>query len=147
MYREVDGMKDEFQSYIYTEKLLSQLYRKAAALATLQSEKDVLLAFARDAQQNANYLNYFYKQEYGTNFDPMIPEANIQGSYRDVLNEILNQEIRSYLEFRKQTYNQSNIEFRETMRAITDVKLGHILTLLAIITNLNNPEGQRSFYR
>lgn len=140
-------MKDEFQSYIYTEKLLSQLYRKAAALATLQSEKDVLLAFARDAQQNANYLNYFYKQEYGTNFDPMIPEANIQGSYRDVLNEILNQEIRSYLEFRKQTYNQSNIEFRETMRAITDVKLGHILTLLAIITNLNNPEGQRSFYR
>lgn len=140
-------MKDEFQSYIYTEKLLSQLYRKAVALATLQSEKDVLLAFARDAQQNANYLNYFYKQEYGTNFDPMIPEANIQGSYRDVLNEILNQEIRSYLEFRKQTYNQSNIEFRETMRAITDVKLGHILTLLAIITNLNNPEGQRSFYR
>lgn len=140
-------MKEEFQSYIYTEKLLSQLYRKAAALATLQSEKDVLLAFARDAQQNANYLNYFYKQEYGTNFDPMIPEVNIQGSYRDVLNEILNQEIRSYLEFRKQTYNQSNIEFRETMRAITDVKLGHILTLLAIITNLNNPEGQRSFYR
>lgn len=139
-------MKEEFQSYIYTEKLLAQLYRKAAALATMQSEKDVLLAFSKDAEQNANYLNYFYKLEYGTNYDPLIPEGNIQGSYRDVLNEILNQEIRSYLEFRKQTYNQPNVEFRETMRAITDNKLGHILTLLAILTNLNNPENQRSYY-
>lgn len=137
-------MKEEFQSYIYTEKFLAQLYRKAASLATLQGEKDVLLAFSQDAQQNADYLNYFYKLEYGTNFDPMIPEGNIPGSYRDVLNEILKQEIRSYLEFRKQTYNQSNIEFRETMRAITDTKLGHILTLLAILTDLNNPENQNS---
>ena len=132
-------MKEEFQSYIYTEKLLAQLYRKAAALAPMQGEKDALLAFARDATQNANYLNYFYKLEYGTNYDPMIPEANIQGSYRDVLNEILKQEIRSYLEFRKQTYNQTDVEFRETMRAITDNKLGHILTLLGILTDMNKP--------
>lgn len=137
-------MKEDFQSYIYTEKLLAQLYRRAAAMATMQGEKDILLAFARDAEQNASYLNYFYKLEYGTNYDPLIPEGNIQGTYRDVLNEILGQEIRSYLEFRKQTYNQPNIEFRETMRAITDNKLGHILTLLAIITDLNNPEKQNT---
>ena len=123
--------REQLQSYIYTEKLLAQLYRQAAAMATLQSERQVLLAFARDAEQNAN-------------FDPMIPEGNIQGTYRDLLNEIQKQELASYLELRKLTYNQGNIELRETIRAITDVKLGHILTLLAIVTNMNTPGEERS---
>ena len=106
--------RDQLQSYIYTEKLLAQLYRRAAALATMQSERDALLAFARDAEQNANYLNYFYRLEFGTAFDPMIPDVN-----------------------------QGNAELRETMRAITDNKLGHILTILAIVTNMNTPGQER----
>ncbi len=133
-------MRDQLQSYIYTEKFLAQLYRRAAALASSQEEKNALLAFAQNAETNANYLNYFYKLEYGVNFDPMVPEINLQGGYRAVLNEILKLEISSYLEYRKLTYNQSNNEFRETVRAISDTKLGHILTVLAIITNLNSPQ-------
>lgn len=133
-------MRDQLQSYIYTEKFLDQLYRRAAALASSQEEKEALLRFAKNAETNANYLNYFYKLEYGVNFDPMVPEINLQGGYRAVLNEILKLEISSYLEYRKLTYNQSNNEFRETVRAISDTKLGHILTILAIITNLNTPQ-------
>ena len=133
-------MREQLQSYIYTEKFLAQLYRRAAALASSQEEKNALLAFAQNAETNANHLNYFYKLEYGVNFDPMVPEINLQGGYRAVLNEILKLEISSYLEYRKLTYNQSNNEFRETVRAISDTKLGHILTVLAIITNLNTPQ-------
>lgn len=133
-------MREQLQSYIYTEKFLAQLYRRAAALASSQEEKNALLAFAQNAETNASYLNYFYKLEYGVNFDPMVPEINLQGGYRAVLNEILKLEISSYLEYRKLTYNQSNNEFRETVRAISDTKLGHILTVLAIITNLNTPQ-------
>ncbi len=133
-------MREQLQSYIYTEKFLAQLYRRAAALASSQEEKNALLAFAQNAETNANYLNYFYKLEYGVNFDPMVPEINLQGGYRALLNEILKLEISSYLEYRKLTYNQSNNEFRETVRAISDTKLGHILTVLAIITNLNTPQ-------
>ena len=133
-------MREQLQSYIYTEKFLAQLYRRAAALASSQEEKEALLRFAKNAETNANYLNYFYKLEYGVNFDPMVPEINLQGGYRVVLNEILKLEISSYLEYRKLTYNQSNNEFRETVRAISDTKLGHILTVLAIITNLNTPQ-------
>lgn len=133
-------MREQLQSYIYTEKFLAQLYRRAAALASSQEEKNALLAFAQNAETNANYLNYFYKLEYGVNFDPMVPEINLQGGYRAELNEILKLEISSYLEYRKLTYNQSNNEFRETVRAISDTKLGHILTVLAIITNLNTPQ-------
>ena len=133
-------MREQLQSYIYTEKFLAQLYRRAAALASSQEEKNALLAFAQNAETNANYLNYFYKLEYGVNYDPMVPEINLQGGYRAVLNEILKLEISSYLEYRKLTYNQSNNEFRETVRAISDTKLGHILTVLAIITNLNTPQ-------
>ena len=82
-------MREQLQSYIYTEKFLAQLYRRAAALASSQEEKNALLAFAQNAETNANYLNYFYKLEYGVNFDPMVPEINLQGGYRAVLNEIL----------------------------------------------------------
>lgn len=135
--------RDQLQSYIYTEKLLAQLYRRAAALATMQSERDALLAFARDAEQNANYLNYFYRLEFGTAFDPMIPDVNIQGGYRELLNEIQRQELSSFLALRRLTYNQGNAELRETMRAITDNKLGHILTTLAIVTNMNTPGQER----
>ncbi|WP_050637244.1 hypothetical protein [Candidatus Stoquefichus sp. SB1] len=135
--------REQLQSYIYTEKLLAQLYRQAAARATMQDERQVLLSFAQNAEQNANYLNYFYRQEFGTGFDPMIPEGNIQGTYRDLLNEIQKQELSSYLELRKLTYNQGDIELRETIRAITDDKLAHILTLLAIVTDMNTPESER----
>ena len=71
----------------------------------------------------------------------MIPDVNLQGGYRAVLNEILRLEINSFLQYRTHTYNQGNNEFRETMRAISDTKLGHILTILAIITNLNAPQN------
>ena len=56
--------REQLQSYIYTEKLLAQLYRQAAARATMQDERQVLLSFAQNAEQNANYLNYFYRQEF-----------------------------------------------------------------------------------
>lgn len=136
-------MKEQLQSFIYTEKLLAQLYRRASPLANTLEERNVLLSFARDAEQNANYLNYFYRQEFGTNFDPMIPDGVIQGSYRDVLNEIQRQELASYLELRKQLYRQEDFDYRETIRLITDNKLSHILTILAILTNMNTPESEK----
>ena len=61
----------------------------------------------------------------------MIPEGNIQGTYRDLLNEIQKQELSSYLELRKLTYNQGDIELRETIRAITDDKLAHIFNIIS----------------
>lgn len=135
-------MKEELQSYIYTEKLLANLYRRAAALTSDLTEQKALLAFSNEATKNAEYLNYFYKQEYGTNYDPMIPDVVIQGGYRGVLNQILEQEMASFMDIRRHTYFQENYEFRETMRAIADFKLGHILTLFAILTGLNNPDNQ-----
>jgi len=137
---EEDNMtREELETYIYVETLLAQLYRQAAAMATRQIEKNTLLQFSQEATQNANYLNHFYRQEYGTNFNPIIPEGNITGTYRDLLNEILGQEIKSYLTLRRQTYFQKNFELNETMRFISDVKLGHILTILAILTDMNAP--------
>ena len=133
-------MREELQAFIYTEKLLEQLYRRAAALATLETERQAMLTAAANAAKNAEYLNYFYKQNFGINFDPMVPDIVIQGGYREVINEIVRLEIRSFLDLRKQTYNQSDIAYRDTIHAITDTKLGHILTLLAILTNLNAPE-------
>ena len=133
-------MREELQAFIYTEKLLEQLYRRAAALATLETERQAMLTAASNAAKNAEYLNYFYKQNFGVNFDPMVPDVVIQGGYREVINEILRLEIRSFLDLRKQTYNQSDIAYRDTIHAITDNKLGHILTLLAILTNLNTPQ-------
>jgi len=96
------------------------------------------LSFANDAEQNANFLNYFYKQEFGTNFDPMIPAGVINGSFRDVLREIKRQELTSYLQFRQQLYRQQDYDFRQTMQIITDKKLGHILTIMAIISDMDN---------
>lgn len=131
--------KSELEYFIFTETYLSQLYRKAAALAKREVERNTLLQFSQESTQNANYLNHFYRQEFGTNFDPVVPDTNAFDNYRDLLNEILSQEIRSYLQFRRQTYFQGNREFSETMRFISDVKLGHILTILAILTELNKP--------
>ncbi len=131
--------KSELEYFIFTETYLAQLYRKAAALAKKEVERNTFLQFSQESTQNANYLNYFYRQEFGTNFDSVVPDTNVFDNYRDLLNEILSQEIRSYLQFRRQTYFQSNREFSETMRFISDVKLGHILTILAILTDLNKP--------
>lgn len=131
--------KSELEYFIFTETYLAQLYRKAASLAKKEVERNTFLQFSQESTQNANYLNYFYRQEFGTNFDSVVPDTNVFDNYRDLLNEILSQEIRSYLQFRRQTYFQSNREFSETMRFISDVKLGHILTILAILTDLNKP--------
>lgn len=132
--------RQELETYIYTELFLAQLYRKASAMATRQVEKNTLLQFSQEATQNADYLNHFYYQEYGTNYNPIIPEGNIVGTYRDLLNEILGQEIRSYLLIRGETYFHSNNSLFETMRFIADIKLGHILTILAILTDMNAPK-------
>ena len=130
-------MKEQYQSFIYSETLLSQLYRKAAAYASNETERMTMLSFANDALTNANYMNYFYKTEYGVNYDPIIPEVVINGGYREFINEIIKLEIRTYQDYKKLNYNQNDLELKDTIEAITDMKLGHILTLLAILTNLN----------
>lgn len=38
-------MREQLQSYIYTEKFLAQLYRRAAALASSQEEKKCIIGF------------------------------------------------------------------------------------------------------
>ncbi|MEG0366658.1 MAG: hypothetical protein RR585_07465 [Coprobacillus sp.] len=129
-------MSEELQNDIFTEKFLAQLYRRAAALAPNQTERNALLQFSDNATKNAEYLNHFYRQEFGTNYDPMIPEVNLQGSYQDVLNEIQKQELESFLRLRRNTYFQQDSEFKDTMRFIADIKLGHILTILSIVANM-----------
>ena len=100
-----------------------------------------LYAFIQNSDKKVSDDAIGALKEYGINYDPMIPDVNLQGGYRAVLNEILRLEINSFLQYRTHTYNQGNNEFRETMRAISDTKLGHILTILAIITNLNAPQN------
>lgn len=134
-------MKEELQSYIYTEKYIASLYQRAAALAPTQKETDAMLAFAKNANQNAEYFNYFYKREFGTNYDPVIPNINIPGGYRGILTELVSQELTSYLAYRRHTYFQDDYEFKETIRAISDSKLGQILSLHSILIDMNNPEN------
>ena len=131
-------MKEKLQNFIYTEKLLALLYRKAAALAPTSTERNALLRFSQEATQNQAYLNYLYKQEFGTNYDPMIPEQVVQGNYRDILVEIVKQELESFLLYRGQTYFQDNKELGETLRYISDVKLGHILAVQSILIDMSN---------
>lgn len=133
-------MKEILQSYIYNEKLIAQLYRRAAALTTNSTAQKDLLTASQESTVNAEYLNYFYKNDYGTNYDPMIPSTLIQGSYRELLNEILQMEINSYLDYRRQMFYQDNKQLKETLRAITDTKLGHILMLLSMILELDKPD-------
>lgn len=130
-------MRDELQNDIFTEKFLADLYRRAAALAPNQTERNAMLQFSDNATKNAEYLNHFYREEFGTSYDPMIPDVNTQGSYQDVLNEIQKQELESFLRIRRTTYFQQDSEFKDTMRFIADIKLGHILTLLSIVANMN----------
>lgn len=130
-------MRDELQNDIFTEKFLADLYRRAAALAPNQTERNAMLQFSANATQNAEYLNHFYREEFGTNYDPMIPDVNIQGTYQDVLNEIQKQELESFLRIRRTTYFQQDSEFKDTMRFIADMKLGHILTVLSIVANMD----------
>lgn len=134
-------MKEQLQYYIYTEKVLADLYRKASALVSNQVERNALLEFSQEATKNAEYLNYLYNQEFGTNYDPMIPDTAITGDYRSVIDEITKQELQSFLKYRKNTIYQDDYDVKETMRYIADVKLGHILSLLGILTRLNMPSS------
>lgn len=52
--------REQLQSYIYTEKLLAQLYRQAAARATMQDERQVLAIICQNAEQN-NIFKASYK--------------------------------------------------------------------------------------
>lgn len=134
-------MKEKLQNFIYTEKLLALLYRKAASLAPTLDEKNALLKFSQEASQNQAYLNYLYRQEFGASYDPMIPDQVISGSYRDLLEEIVKLELESFLMYRGETYFQDNQEFGETLRYISDVKLGHILSIHSILIKMNSPQN------
>ena len=70
----------------------------------------------------------------------MIPEINIQGTYREVLNHIQQQELESFLNYRRHTYFQDNYLLQETMRGIADSKLEHIIAIMAIVINMNDPQ-------
>lgn len=131
-------MKEDFQSYIYEEKYLMSLYQRASAMAVSVDERTILLQFARESEEYAEYLNYFYKREYGLGYDPIISDTGIPLSYYDILTEIEKRELASYLVYRQYTYFQQDYELQETMRSICDGKLAHLLTIQGILINLNH---------
>ena len=133
-------MKEQLQSYIYVEKLLCDLYKKVATLTSLSDEKGMFLDFSKSCHEAVGCLKYFYKEQFGSEFDPMIPEINIQGTYREVLNHIQQQELESFLNYRRHTYFQDNYLLQETMRGIADSKLEHIIAIMAIVINMNDPQ-------
>lgn len=132
-------MKEQFQSYIYVEKMLCDLYKRSATLTHLSDEREMFLNFAKNCKEATSCLNYFYKEQFGEEFNPMIPEIIIQGTYREVLNHIQQQELESFLNYRMHTYFQDNYLLQETMRGIADSKLNHILAIMAIVIDMNAP--------
>ena len=129
-------MKELLQYFIYTEKLLSVLYRKAAALTSVKSQEDTLLKFAKDATDNASYLNSLYKREYGVNYDPMVPEVNVNGSYKEFLDEIAKREIESYQSLKPQAAFAEDQDAKELFDYISGIKAVHVWVLLDTIMKL-----------
>lgn len=132
-------MQESLQSYIYTEKLLADLYRHAASRVSIYTERETMLRYSQSCIQAMRYLNYFYKEMTGEYYEPFIPEVKVNRTYRELLDEIQRIEVETFLEYRKSIYKIDNYLLQETMRAIGDLKLGHILAILAIVTNMNKP--------
>lgn len=132
-------MREDLETLIYGEKLLTFLYQRAAALATLESERQTLLQLAQRATQNVSILNYFYRQEYGIGYDPIIPEGSVPNSYRSLLMEIEAQEISSQLNYASRT-NSQNSQLNAAMRSIADDKISKILTIQAILIAMNGTQ-------
>lgn len=133
-------MKELFQSYMYNEKLLCELYRRAAVLTCMYNEHKAFLEFAQSCESAMQALNRLYKEQFGEGFEPIVSEINIQGTYRDVLNYIQKEELQSFLNYRSHTYFQEDYVVQETMREISDAKLGHTLAVLAIVIEMDAPK-------
>ena len=132
-------MRDELQALIYSEKLLAYLYQRAAALSALESERKTFLDLSQRAAQNVALLNYFYRQEYGVGYDPIIPEANIPTTYRGLLMEIESQEITSLLDYANRSHGQSS-NVNTAMRQISDDKVAKVLAIQAILIAMNGTQ-------
>lgn len=133
-------MQELLQSYIYNEKLLADLYRHAASRASIYAEREALLRYSQNCVQAMRYLNAFYKEKTGMYYEPLVAEIKINGTYRELLDEIQRIEVKSFIKYCQHTYKADNYSLQETMRIICDLKLGHILALLAMITNMNKPK-------
>ncbi len=131
-------MKDLLQSYIYNEKLLCQLYKRAAAYTDEKDEKDMYFNFSKSCDEAASQLNYFYQEYTGEIYNPVIPDVEFEGSYRDILNAIQKQELSSFLKYRRHTYFPKDMLLCETMRSIADLKLTHTIAVLSIVINMEN---------
>jgi len=132
--------KEILQQYIYTETLLSQLYRQVSAVAPSAKERAAFLAFSQESSQNAERLTQIYQDEFGTNFNPMIPDTIIQGGYYELLNELLDIELTSATALRGNTYFQTDYNLNEVLRRMADDKMDNIITILAIMTNYNSKQ-------
>lgn len=131
------------QQYIYTETLLARLYRQVATKAPSSKERDAYLRFSNDAMNNAEKLNQIYRDEYGTGFNPIVPDTVLQGGYRELVIELLDIELSSMNDLRNHTYFQSDFRINETFRQIADGKFDNIVILLSILENYNNIQIQQ----
>lgn len=129
--------QDVLQQYIYIETLLARLYRQVAAMAPSSKERDAYLRFASQAQGNAERLNQFYRDMFGTNFNPVVPDTVLQGGYRELVNELLDIELTSMNDLRSHTYFQSDYAINEYFRKMADSKMNNIIILLSILENYN----------
>lgn len=132
--------RELLEKYIYNEVLLANIYKKLASMGSNARERNAFLSFAARASNNAAQLNNIYRDEYGVNFNPIVPDTVLQGGYRELLNEVLEIEISTMTDLRNQTYFQSNYQWNELFRKIADDKMVHIIQIIVIITYLNSQE-------
>ena len=87
--------------------------------------------------ENFTRLNQFYRDMFGTNFNPVVPDTVLQGGYRELVNELLDIELTSMNDLRSHTYFQSDYAINEYFRKMADSKMNNIIILLSILENYN----------
>ena len=114
-------------------------WSSAGALGFKGSRKSTPFAaqMASEAAANAERLNQVYRDQFGTNFNPIVPDTVLQGGYRELVNELLDIELTSMNDLRSHTYFQSDYAINEYFRKMADGKMDNIITLLAILENYN----------
>lgn len=96
---------EQLRNFIYNQTYAGSMYRKLATMTDNVEQKTFLLNFAVTCDNNISYLNRYYQLLMTSSYSPIVKEPEIDGSYSNMLLQMIKYEGLTYHDFSNAAFN------------------------------------------
>lgn len=128
-------LPQQLQTYINAESKREAIYRAMAQMAPTDDASHIFMELAANEQEYVEMFKEMYRTMVGQDYEPPMPELNIDSPYQIILRQMIGSERNAFKEYHHQYMNNHNTAMKHNCHKVGVNKSDHIHKLIGLMVD------------